>query len=209
MSATTVPAPLTVGFDLDMTLLDTRPGIKATYLALAAETGAHIDADLVITRLGPPLADEMRNWFPEDRLPQVLDRYRTLYRDHALAPTVPLPGALAAVAAVRAHGGRVVVITGKYEPNARLHLEHAGIAYDAVVGDLWAETKGTALREHGASVYVGDHLGDIVGARAAGAVAVGVTTGPFSSAELAEAGADVVLPALTEFPAWLAGHLAG
>ena len=30
---------LTVGFDLDMTLLDTRPGIKATYDALAAETG--------------------------------------------------------------------------------------------------------------------------------------------------------------------------
>ena len=26
------------------------------------------------------------------------------------------------------HGGRVVVITGKYEPNARLHLEHLGLA---------------------------------------------------------------------------------
>lgn len=60
------------------------------------------------------------------------------------------------------------MITGKYEPNARLHLEHAGIAFDALVGDLWAETKGAALREHGASVYVGDHLGDIVGARTRG-----------------------------------------
>lgn len=99
------------------------------------------------------------------------------------------------------------MITGKYEPNARLHLEHAGIAFDALVGDLWAETKGAALREHGASVYVGDHLGDIVGARTAGAVAVGVTTGPYTAAELTEAGADVVLPALTDFPAWLAGYL--
>lgn len=99
MSANSVPAPLTVGFDLDMTLLDTRPGIKATYQALTAETGVPIDADLVITRLGPPLAQEMSNWFPQDRLPQALDRYRTLYRDHAFAPTVPLPGALEAVAA--------------------------------------------------------------------------------------------------------------
>ncbi|MDH6706462.1 phosphoglycolate phosphatase [Kitasatospora sp. MAA19] len=202
-------APLTVGFDLDMTLLDTRPGIRATYLALSAETGAHIDVDLVVTRLGPPLLDEIRNWFPEDEVERVATRYRELYRAHAFAPTVPLPGAHAAIEAVRSHGGRVAVITGKYEPNARLHLEHAGLHADALVGDLWAETKGEALREHGASVYVGDHLGDIRGARHADAVAVGVATGPYDADELRAAGADVVLADLTEFPAWLAVHLAG
>ncbi|AUY50253.1 HAD family hydrolase [Streptomyces sp. CB01881] len=206
---TTPVAPLTVGFDLDMTLLDTRPGIRATYVALSAETGAYVDADLVVTRLGPPLADEMGNWFPAERLQAAVDRYRELYRDHALAPTVALPGAHAAVEAVRAHGGRVAVITGKYEPNARLHLEHAGLHADALVGDLWAETKGDALREHGASVYVGDHLGDIRGAKHADVVAVGVATGPYSAEELLAAGADVVLADLTGFPAWLAGHLAG
>ncbi|MFJ1937713.1 HAD family hydrolase [Kitasatospora sp. NPDC088160] len=201
-------APLTVGFDLDMTLLDTRPGIHATYLALAAETGARIDADLVVTRLGPPLLDEIRNWFPEDEVEHAVTRYRELYRDLAFAPTVALPGAHAAVEAVRDHGGRVAVITGKYEPNARLHLEHAGLHADALVGDLWAETKGEALREHGASVYVGDHLGDIRGARHADAVAVCVATGPYSADELRAAGADVVLADLTGFPAWLDAHLA-
>ncbi|MER6398087.1 HAD family hydrolase [Kitasatospora sp. NBC_01246] len=204
----TPDVPLTVGFDLDMTLLDTRPGIRATYLALAAETGAHIDADLVVTRLGPPLLDELRNWFPAERVQAVADRYRVLYRDLAFAPTVALPGAHAAIDAVRAHGGRVVVITGKYEPNARLHLEHAGLHADALVGDLWAETKGVALREHGASVYVGDHLGDIRGAKHADAVAVGVATGPYGAEDLLAAGADVVLADLTGFPEWLAGHLA-
>ncbi|MFF2143058.1 HAD family hydrolase [Kitasatospora sp. NPDC058190] len=200
-------APLTVGFDLDMTLLDTRPGIRATYEALSAETGTHIDADLVVTRLGPPLLNEIRNWFPEDEAERAAARYRELYRDHAFAPTVPLPGAHAAVEAVRAHGGRVAVITGKYEPNAHLHLEHAGISADIVIGDLWAETKGEALREHGASVYVGDHLGDIRGARHAEAVAVGVATGPYGADELREAGADVVLADLTGFPEWLDRHL--
>ncbi|MBV6702209.1 HAD family hydrolase [Kitasatospora aureofaciens] len=205
----TPATPLAVGFDLDMTLLDTRPGIRATYEALSAETGTYIDADLVVTRIGPPLLDEIRNWFPADEVEQVATRYRELYREHAFAPTVALPGAHAAVEAVRAHGGRVAVITGKYEPNARLHLEHAGLHADALVGDLWAETKGEALREHGATVYVGDHLGDIVGARHADAVAVGVATGPYSADELRAAGADVVLVDLTEFPAWLAGHLDG
>ncbi|MFF4384666.1 HAD family hydrolase [Kitasatospora sp. NPDC001547] len=204
----TSPAQLTVGFDLDMTLLDTRPGIRATYLALSAETGTRIDADLVVTRLGPPLADEIRNWFPEAEVERAVTRYRELYRDHAFAPTTALPGAYAAVEAVRAHGGRVAVITGKYEPNARLHLEHAGLVADTVIGDLWAETKGEALREHGATVYVGDHLGDIRGARHADAVAVCVPTGPYSADELREAGADVVLDDLNAFPDWLAGHLA-
>ncbi|MEV7782325.1 HAD family hydrolase [Kitasatospora sp. NPDC088351] len=208
MPSTPPAAPLTVGFDLDMTLLDTRLGIRATYLALSAETGTYIDADLVVTRLGPPLLDELGNWFPADRLPGIADRYRTLYQEHAFAPTVALPGAHAAVEAVRAHGGRVAVITGKYEPNARLHLEHAGLHADALAGDLWAETKGDALREHGATVYVGDHLGDIRGARHADAVAVGVATGPYRADELLAAGADAVLADLTEFPAWLAGHLA-
>ncbi|MFG2846143.1 HAD family hydrolase [Kitasatospora sp. NPDC048296] len=200
-------APLTVGFDLDMTLLDTRPGIRATYEALSAETGTYIDADLVVTRLGPPLLNEIRNWFPEDEVERVVARYRELYRDLAFAPTVPLPGAHAAVEAVRAHGGRVAVITGKYEPNAHLHLEHAGMAADIVIGDLWAETKGEALRAHGASIYVGDHLGDIRGARHAEAVAVGVATGPYGADELREAGADVVLADLTGFPEWLDRHL--
>ncbi|MCC9306674.1 HAD family hydrolase [Kitasatospora sp. RB6PN24] len=198
----------TVGFDLDMTLLDTRPGIASTHRALSAETGVFIDADLVVTRLGPPLTVELANWFPAERVEAAADRYRELYREHAFAPTVPLPGALAAVEAVHRAGGRVAVITGKYEPNARLHLEHAGIDYDALVGDLWAETKGAALRELGAQVYVGDHLGDIVGARSGGALAVGVATGPYDAEQLAAAGADVVLADLTGFPAWLAGYRA-
>ncbi|RKE20645.1 HAD family hydrolase [Streptomyces sp. TLI_171] len=198
---------LTVGFDLDMTLLDTRPGIKAVYDVLAVETGTWIDSELVVSRLGPPLVQELANWFPAERVDELADRFRALYPDHAVPATLELPGALAAVAAVRAVGGRVLVITGKWGPNARRHLDRVGLEVDALVGDLWAETKGDALREHGADVYVGDHLGDIRGARAAEAVAVGVATGPYSVEELAAAGADAVLRDLTEFPAWLAAHL--
>jgi phosphoglycolate phosphatase len=199
---------LTVGFDLDMTLLDTRPGIRATYDVLAAETGTAIDSALAVSRLGPPLVHELAHWFPAERVEAVADRYRELYREHALHGTVVLPGAREAVAAVRALGGRVAVITGKFERNARLQLDHVGLTPDILVGDLWAETKGDALREHGAGVYVGDHLGDIIGARAAGAVAVAVATGPYGTGELRAAGADVVLSDLTGFPGWLADYCA-
>lgn len=196
----------TVGFDLDMTLIDSRPGIRACYLALSERTGTYIDADLAVTRLGPPLAEELVNWYPAEEVEAMGDLYRSMYPTIAIVPTPALPGAREAIAAVRAAGGRAVVVTAKHEPNAKLHLEHLGIEPDAVVGDLWAEQKAEALREHGATVYVGDHLGDVRGARAAGALSVAVATGPCGTEELSAAGADVVLADLTEFPGWLSAY---
>ncbi|MEU6527724.1 haloacid dehalogenase-like hydrolase [Streptomyces sp. NPDC046928] len=199
---------LTVGFDLDMTLIDSRPGIHACYRALSERTGTYIDADLAVTRLGPPLEEELANWFPAERVAAVAEEYRAMYPAFAVTATTALPGAREAIAAVQDAGGRAIVVTAKHEPNAKLHMEHLGLEPDAVVGDLWAERKAVALREHGASVYVGDHQGDIRAARAAGALSVTVATGPFDAAQLAELGADVVLADLTGFPDWLAGYRA-
>jgi len=198
---------LVVGFDLDMTLVDSRPGIAAVWDALATESGVVIDSAAAVSRLGPPLDEEIAVWFPPEQRAAMADRFRALYPDLAVPPTLMLPGAAEAVAAVRRHHGRVLVVTGKYEPNARLHLDHLGIDADVLVGWRWGEQKGETLREHGAAVYVGDHVGDVLGARTAGAVSVGVATGPVSADDLRAAGADVVLDDLREFPAWLDGFV--
>jgi uncharacterized protein len=202
-----VPPPLVVGFDLDMTLIDTRPGIAAVWDALAAETGAVIDSADAVSRLGPPLEEELARWFPAAHVEEMGDRFRALYPDLAVLPVQALAGARAAIDAVHAHGGRVVVVTGKYGPNARLHLDHLGLDVDELDGWLWGPQKGEALRQHGATVYVGDHLGDIEGARAADALSVAVPTGPITADELRAAGADVVLEDLSAFPAWLDAHV--
>ncbi|MDT0441921.1 HAD family hydrolase [Streptomyces johnsoniae] len=201
-------APLTVGFDLDMTLIDSRPGIKAAYDALSAETGVYVDSDLVVSRLGPPVEEELAYWFPAGSVGATADRYRTIYADHAVHGTGPLPGAREAIDAVHRHGGRAIVVTAKHQPNAVLHMDHLGLRPDAVIGSLWAEAKAEALRAHGARVYVGDHIGDVRGAKAAGAHSVAVATGPCATAELSAAGADTVLDDLTAFPAWLDAYLA-
>jgi phosphoglycolate phosphatase len=193
-----------VGFDLDMTLVDSRPGIATSLTALAAETGAHLDVDVIVGRLGARLEDELACWYPRDEVPAVADRYRALYADLGVPGTVLLPGAADAVAAVRADGGRAVVITAKYEPNAWACLRHVGLAVDEVVGWRWGPEKGGALSEHGAAVYVGDTPDDVAGAHAASVLAVAVPTGPHDAAALRAAGADVVLGSLTEFPAWYA-----
>ncbi|MFD5758908.1 HAD family hydrolase, partial [Streptomyces sp. NPDC127044] len=81
------PHLLTVGFDLDMTLIDSRPGIHACYRALSERTGTYIDCDLAVTRLGPPLAEELINWFPADQVPAIADLYREMYPVHAINGT--------------------------------------------------------------------------------------------------------------------------
>jgi phosphoglycolate phosphatase len=195
--------PRAVGFDLDMTLIDSRPGIRAAYRALTAKTGVWVDADLAVTRLGPPLRTELREWFPAEQIEDAVTTYRALYAEHAITPTVPTPGAVEALAAVRALGLRVVVVTSKLGRLAALHLTHLGLTADELAGDLFAEGKAAALTEHGVDWYVGDHRGDMIAARTAGVPGIGVATGPCSEEELRDAGAAYVLSDLTAFPALL------
>lgn len=203
-----MPPALVVGFDLDLTLIDSRPGVVAALDALGAELGVPFPSVEMSARLGPPLDQMLAPYLPAEAIEAACDRFRALYPEHAVPPTPALPGALAALAAVRASSGSSVVVTGKYAPNAQLHVDLLGLDVDAVEGWVWGVGKAAALVRHGASVYVGDHVHDVEGARAAGVVSVSVLTGGCSREELLAAGTDVVLDDLTGFPAWLEGHLA-
>ncbi|WP_435149394.1 HAD family hydrolase [Micromonospora aurantiaca (nom. illeg.)] len=196
-------SPLMVGFDLDMTLVDSRPGIAAAFRALTARTGVHVDGELAVSRLGPPLRTELAHWFPPERVEEAVTLYRELYPAYAITPTVPMRGAEAALRAVQARGGRTMVVTAKMGRLAKLHLDHLGLPVDELAGDVFAEQKAVALREHGATLYVGDHVADMAAARAAGIPGVAVATGPCSADELTEAGAYLVLDDLVEFPSAL------
>lgn len=195
-----------VGFDLDMTLLDTSAGIVATLHALGDEEGVRVDADDLLERLGTPWNEVMLRWFPPDRAEHVTRRFRELFLEHGLDSCAPMPGAPEALDVVRSSGARPLVVTGRYETTARACLARVGFDLgDAVVGSVFGAAKGAVLRAEGAIAYVGDTPSDIEGAHAADALAVTVATGPATEAELRLAGADVVLPHMAEFPPWFQG----
>ena len=198
---------LVVGFDLDMTLIDTAPGFRDVLAALGAELGVEFPVEEMTrssarrstccssptsrpTRSPPPATGSAR-----------------------CTPTTPSPGRPRspapheALAAVRRHGGRVLVVTGKYPANAQLHLDHLALDVDHLEGWVWGVGKAEVLRREGASIYVGDHIHDVEGALAAGALSVSVLTGGCTREELLAAGTDVVLDGLDEFPAWLDEHV--
>ena len=128
----------------------------------------------------------------------------------------PLAGASDAVAALASAGIRQSVLTGNVRPLAALKLRLAGLgehldldagAYgDAheVRAELVAVARGAASQLYRAdfsgssTVLVGDTPLDVEAALAAEARVVAVATGSYSAAELAAAGADVVLPDLTD-----------
>lgn len=192
----------TVGFDLDMTLVDSRPGIAAVWREVSARTGVFVDAELAVSRLGPPIRREIANWFPDERVEEVLALYRELYREVAVAASPALPGAVEAVAAMRAAGVGVVVISAKIGYLVQYHLDHLGIQADVVAGDRFGAGKTAAINEHRVEAYVGDHVADMAAALAAGVPGVGVPTGPCDADALRAAGAAVVLPGLAALPSW-------
>jgi uncharacterized protein len=200
-------SPLVVGFDLDMTLIDTAPGFRDVLRTLGAELGVDFPVEEMTAKLGPPLDLLLEPYLAADAIGPAGDRFRALYPHHAIASVPTLPGAVEALAAVRGYGGRVLVVTGKYPANAQLHLDHLALDVDHLEGWVWGVGKADVLRREGASIYVGDHIHDVEGALAAGALSVSVLTGGCTREELLAAGTHVVLDDLHAFPAWLDDHL--
>jgi phosphoglycolate phosphatase len=206
-----VTAALTVGFDLDLTLVDSRERIISAYIRAFADLGVNVSSEALAPHHGIPLTHTAAALAPGLDADALVLRYRHYYDEAGAPRTLPMPGAGEALSCVRAAGGRTVVVSAKYTPAVHNALAEAGLSdlVDVVFGELFASDKSTALIAQGASIYVGDHPGDMVAARTAGAYAVGVTTGANDEKALFAAGAEVVLPDLHAFVALLPDHAAG
>ena len=193
-----------VGFDLDLTLIDSRPAILAAWTEVARETGAAIDLAAIDRRMGAKLEDEAAFWFPPDQVASAAAVYREHYVRLAPAMTAALPGAAESLAAVRAAGAGPVVITAKHPVSVGPSMLAAGLTVQEIFTLVHGPEKAAVLAKIHAAVYVGDTPDDMKAARSAGARAVGVPTGSFARTELLDAGAHLVLDSLLEFPAWYA-----
>ncbi|HET8601088.1 MAG TPA: HAD hydrolase-like protein [Segeticoccus sp.] len=193
----------TIGFDLDMTLVDSREGIVATMRAALRDQGVTVDDHQLWPHIGEPLEQTLGRYISGEGLDRACADYRREYLRSAVPVTTLLPGARESLEAIHDLGGHVIVVSAKVTEAVQAVLDQVGLVAEDVQGGLFADGKATVLRRHCAAVYVGDHVGDVQAARAADATAVAVLTGPNDKATLERAGADVILDGLREFPGWL------
>lgn len=194
---------LVVGFDLDMTLVDSAEGIADALVHVCAIHGVIIEKSEALATIGLPLDKVFPLWLEGFEYEQLLDEYRAHYGVYGIPKSTLLPGAKEAIAAVKQLGGKTVVVSAKKKDFVDKVLDVVDLSIDVTYGYLFAEHKGEALRKENAHVYVGDHPGDIQAARAAGARSVVVVTGPSTEEDLRESNPDVLFSSLAEFPEWL------
>ncbi|MFC6236610.1 HAD family hydrolase [Longivirga aurantiaca] len=200
-----------IGFDLDMTIVDSSEAIVDSVAAVGRRWDVPIDEGWLRATLGLPLDLVFPQLVPEIPYAEALEVYRARYLSHGLAMHDVLPGARESLETVVADGFSILVVSAKKDTHVRAVLQSVDLDHlvAEVVGERFAEGKSESLREFAAEAYVGDHPGDVRGALGAGAVAIAVATGPTSASELAAAGADVVLDDLTTFVPWWRAWLDG
>ncbi len=203
--------------DLDGTLVDSAPGIIASFRTALGALG-HVlpPAQDISALIGPPIADVMRDLltlFGDDRVDQALAAYRADYGERGLFETALYPGVEETLSDMQQSGARLFLATSKRTVFAHRILEHLKISrlFSGIHGsepggslDQKPELIAHVLRQHGLghteSVMVGDRRFDIAGAHANGIPALGVLWGYGSRQELELAGADHLIAAMADLP---------
>jgi phosphoglycolate phosphatase len=193
--------------DLDGTLIDSQPGILASYLAALRALGHEPDETLDIRRhIGTPLEDAMQVFlqpYGDDRIGEAVAAYRQHYGESGFLGSEPYPGIGRALEEMQSAGLRLYLATSKREIFARRILHHLGFAtdFDGIHGsapggglDHKPELLAHLLSQHNVlashSLMVGDRRYDIAGAHAVGMRGLGVLWGYGTRDELETAGAD-------------------
>lgn len=212
-----------VVFDFDGTLFDASDAIcHSINAARAAHALAPLARADILPRIGKPLYEIFQTLepaAPPARVQSHVDAYRAAFEPVCLKLTRELPGLRACLDGLRGRVG-LAIATNRSGRGAQYILDGFGLNDFRVIVALEhvakvkpdAEPVRKACAGLGVppahAVMVGDTPDDMHAGRAAGAYAVGVTTGAHSAAALRAAGAQAVLASLAELPALLDGaHL--
>ena len=194
-------------FDLDGTLIDTVYAHVFAWQQALAEAGMPIEGWRIHRRIGMSgglftraVAREAGRPLSDAEAESIQQRHGDLFRE-LLPARRPLPGAVDLLAFLRAEGIPHGIATSGRRPEIDVSLDALGVTGDMVVvdrGDVLRakpepdlflacqERLGVEIRD---CYVVGDAVWDLLAARRAGMLSVGVLTGGYGEDELLGAGA--------------------
>ncbi len=209
----------TLVFDLDGTLVDTAPDLLATMNTLLQRDGRPpLAAEILRKLVGRGARNLIADAFTVAGAAVAPERLETLYADflkdyasHIAAASRPFPGVMETLAALKAEGVTMGVLTNKPHPNALQLVTELGLAgfFSAVTGQgkfpwLKPDPKlfAAVLAELGGgpAVMIGDSITDVQTARGGAAPVILMSYG-YTPEPAATLGADLVLDDFREVPA--------
>lgn len=194
-------------FDLDGTLIDTVYAHVFAWQRALAEAGMPIEGWRIHRRMGMSgglftraVARELGRPLSDQEIEDVQQRHGQLFREQLLERR-PLPGAVDLLRHLHETGVPYGIATSGRRPEIDASLEALGVGEGVVVverGDVMRakpepdlflacqERMGVQIRD---VTVVGDAVWDLLAARRAGMLSVGLLTGGYGEDELAQAGA--------------------
>jgi HAD superfamily hydrolase (TIGR01549 family) len=194
-------------FDLDGTLIDTVYAHVFAWQRALAEAGLPVDGWRIHRRIGMSgglftraLARELGRPLNDEEINAIQDRHGELFRE-LLPERRPLPGAVDLLRHLVELGVPYGIATSGRRPEIDASLDALGVGQDVTVVDRGAvmrakpepdlflacqERMGVEIRD---VTVVGDAVWDLLAARRAGMLSVGLLTGGYGEDELAQAGA--------------------
>ena len=118
-------------FDLDGTLIDSSPGILASFWRVLAADGLRPAVPLEASLIGPPLAvtlQQVSGIADEARLARLVEAFKQDYDTAGCLATEVFPDVAAGLAQLAAAGSRLFIVTNKRMLPTRRILEALGLA---------------------------------------------------------------------------------
>ena len=123
--------PADILFDLDGTLIDSSPGILASFGRVLAADGLRPAMPLEASLIGPPLAvtlQQVSGIADEARLARLVEAFKQDYDTAGYLATEVFPGVAAGLAQLTAAGSRLFIVTNKRMLPTRKILLSLGLA---------------------------------------------------------------------------------
>jgi HAD superfamily hydrolase (TIGR01509 family) len=208
-------------FDLDGTLIDTVYAHVFAWQRALSEAGLTIDGWRIHRRIGMSgglfaraVARELGRRLTQEEVEAVQNRHGQLFRE-LLPERRPLPGAVELLRELREAGIPHGIATSGRRPEIDASLDALGVGPETVVvdrgdvrrakpaPDLFLEAQARLGAAPADCYVIGDAVWDLLAARRAGMLSVGLLTGGYGEDELVRAGAFRVYTDATELRASL------
>jgi phosphoglycolate phosphatase-like HAD superfamily hydrolase len=189
----------TIGFDLDMTLVDSNLGLIKTLGHIFPEKYEIQEKWFVQKISGLPLKEILSTLAHEDEISMFEKLFLELYPSIGVSNSSLYPGAIAALNCVKDSGYEPIIVSAKSPSNLDKMVSYFELPVSLAVGGAHGLGKSKILKDNNAQLYVGDQESDVMSAHNVGIPALKIVS---SDLEFEFTNADWTLEGIEKFPEW-------